>query len=136
MRNHVAVVDYSLNKIAGSLENLEDRTDDDDTKFDTFMIKAHGIITMLYGRKKDLYTLDGLVDSLEHDQEAQQETKPINFLSASKLPSIPIPTFSGKRWEWETFGSFIYCHPLLGKRSNHYRGSKSVQTVINKLWNT
>ncbi|VDO38900.1 unnamed protein product [Haemonchus placei] len=58
------------------------------------MNKAHSIIMMLDGRKKDLYTLDDLVDSLEHDQEAQQETKPMNFLPVSKLPPIPIPTFS------------------------------------------
>nr|CDJ94931.1 Protein of unknown function DUF1759 and Protein of unknown function DUF1758 and Retrotransposon domain containing protein [Haemonchus contortus] len=102
--DHVALVESSLNKLAGSLENLEDRTDVDDAQFDKFMNRAHSIIMMLHGRKKDLlYTLNDLLESLEYDQEGQQETRPMNFLSVSKLPPIPIPTFSGKRWEWENF---------------------------------
>ncbi|KAK5976505.1 hypothetical protein GCK32_016887 [Trichostrongylus colubriformis] len=101
---NIATIESSLHGLGEAFENISERSAEDDEKFDKYVESANDMIIKLVSHKAKLLRIwEDCMDTT--DQETVGERRPATQspLSASKLPEIPIPNFSGKRWEWDNY---------------------------------
>ncbi|VDL68720.1 unnamed protein product, partial [Nippostrongylus brasiliensis] len=110
--DYIDMLESSLNALCTAYENVLNRTKEEDDKFEQYVDTVHDTMMMLQERKDKfkhiIHNLTTVVlqqedqDYKEQEYTYREESR-TNLLSLSKLPPIPIPTFSGKRWEWDNF---------------------------------
>ncbi|KAK6753683.1 hypothetical protein RB195_012960 [Necator americanus] len=102
------MLETTLDKFTKAYDDLEEHTDDEDKKMYEYVDNIHDTLVQLNERHSALKRV--LQELLEEQETPEHMTDsnslnpgiyPMGPLSVSKLPLIPIPNFSGKRWEWE-----------------------------------
>ncbi|KAK6743229.1 hypothetical protein RB195_010469 [Necator americanus] len=108
------MLETTLDKFTKAYDDLEEHTDDEDKKMYEYVDNIHDTLVQLNERQSALKrVLQGLLEEQETPERMTDSNSlnpdiyPMGPLSVSKLPLIPIPNFSGKRWEWENFWGTI-----------------------------
>ncbi|KAK6018374.1 Tas retrotransposon peptidase A16, partial [Ostertagia ostertagi] len=100
----IGTVESSLQKLAEAFENLEERSADDDAQYDKYVESANDVIVKLDNFKTLLWGIwEDCMETANTNQNLVLQATAPSPLSISKLPEIPIPNFSGKRWEWDNY---------------------------------
>ncbi|XGW04881.1 hypothetical protein V3C99_015783 [Haemonchus contortus] len=105
----IVTIESSLDKLGEAFEELEEHSAEDDEKFDKYVDSANDMVIKLSTFKTQLLrALEDCTDpsgrgTAEDSNGSVAQAVVSSPLSLSKLPEIPIPNFSGKRWEWDNY---------------------------------
>ncbi|EYC44534.1 hypothetical protein Y032_0458g1827 [Ancylostoma ceylanicum] len=105
---HIALLETSLSKLASAFDDLEEHSKDDGEQLDKYMNSVQEEIVKLHAHKTQLqHMIRDCTNDREMEPREDGRTPSVvtqaTPLSPSNLPVIPIPIFSGRRWEWENF---------------------------------
>ncbi|KAL6733761.1 hypothetical protein Aduo_004382 [Ancylostoma duodenale] len=94
-------LETAMEKYSNAADNLDNETQAIPEVIARIEANSTAAQTLLDNASKALARLTRLQEELEFDQEQSSLNR--NEVPEMKLAPIPIPKFSGKLWEWETF---------------------------------
>ncbi|KIH67130.1 hypothetical protein ANCDUO_02540, partial [Ancylostoma duodenale] len=94
-------LETAMEKYSDAADNLDNETQAIPEVIARIEANSTAAQTLLDNASKALARLTRLQEELEFDQEQSSLNR--NEVPEMKLAPIPIPKFSGKLWEWETF---------------------------------
>ncbi|EPB66843.1 integrase core domain protein [Ancylostoma ceylanicum] len=105
--DHVNLLELSMTKLAQAFDDLDEHSEADDEQFDKYMETAQDAIMKLHAHKSKLQHMAHVcaTNNITRDDEQRGRitASQVTPLSVNKLPQIPIPIFTGKKWNWDNF---------------------------------
>ncbi|WKX95897.1 hypothetical protein Q1695_012396 [Nippostrongylus brasiliensis] len=97
---HIERLEASLNTLAAAFDNT-DATSPDEEEFKKYIDNAMDFVMTLHEHKDKVSAV--IHETSANPQDTDSEEGRTCLLQPSQLPPIPIPTFTGRRWEWDNF---------------------------------
>lgn len=88
-------MEQSLTKLTEAFDKLEDPTDEEKDQTEKYVENTQEIIMKVYVQKSNLKQV--LQKESTRDNHRTSGADQLDSIAASKLPVIPIPTFTGRK---------------------------------------
>ena len=93
---YIELLEASLTKLTKAFDETPETTEEEEDHLDKYIEKTHATIMKLHEHRRHLEETQEGNTGIDTDGVTSQAV-------VNKLPTIPIPTFTGRKWEWDNF---------------------------------
>ncbi|PIO56741.1 hypothetical protein TELCIR_21858, partial [Teladorsagia circumcincta] len=101
---NITLMETTMTKLADAFDDLEDHTEEEEAQLNKYIDGAQDTIMKLHLHKAELERkMSHYVGGNLTERQNVLDPTVMTPLALSKLPEIPIPIFTGRRWDWHNF---------------------------------